>query len=153
MLILVAAFTLLGETLVAFVASGIVVWLWWSIVIPRWRNWAVRSGTDPETLQRWAVRTLLVYPKGHLLEKTEIYLSDRVFFGLVGALLLATFLTVETLISEYLEQVMVLPGLLGPLSAAAIAGGLLFPVHRSLGRLLRRSREVGDPPLGSGSKE
>ena len=52
-------------------------WLWWSFMVPRWRRWAYEHGADPDKLQVWAVATGLVWPKGSLLEKTEIKLKDE----------------------------------------------------------------------------
>ena len=31
-----------------------VAWLYWSLAVPRWRAWALRSGADADRLQRWA---------------------------------------------------------------------------------------------------
>ena len=54
-------------------AAGVVVaWLYWSLAVPRWRAWALRSGADSEKLQRWAVATGLVWPRGSVFEKTEL---------------------------------------------------------------------------------
>ena len=115
--------------------------LWWSIVAPRWRAWALRSGVDPEKLYRWGFLTGIIFPKGSLLEKAEIHLSDRTFFGLIGFLLLAAFLTSETLLSEFFESRFALPGSLGPIVAAGISAALVLPVHRGLSRLLKRAKE------------
>ncbi len=62
-----------GRTWVILLIVGfIAAWLWWSISIPRWRRWALRRGCDAEKLHKYAVLTLLEYPKGFILEKTEI---------------------------------------------------------------------------------
>ena len=55
------------------VIGAIVGWLWWSITVPRWREWARVNGADNERTQQLAVRTLLVWPKGWIFEKTEIH--------------------------------------------------------------------------------
>src|SRR5579863_5252364 len=36
-------------------------WLWWSVGIPRWRDWARAHGADDEETQRIAQRTLLLW--------------------------------------------------------------------------------------------
>ena len=55
------------------VALGLLVaWLWWSIFVPRWREWARSRGIDEERTQSLAERSLLVWPKGSILGKTEI---------------------------------------------------------------------------------
>jgi len=50
----------------------VVAWLWWSTFVPRWREWARNRGADEERTQSLAERSLLVWPKGSILEKTEI---------------------------------------------------------------------------------
>jgi hypothetical protein len=47
--------------------------LWWSVTVPRWREWAKVNGADEESTQQLAVRTLLVWPKGWFFEKTEFH--------------------------------------------------------------------------------
>lgn len=46
-------------------------WLWWSFSVPRWRQWALKNGAAESELQKWAVITGLVWPKGSIFEKTE----------------------------------------------------------------------------------
>jgi hypothetical protein len=46
-------------------------WLWWSAVIPRWREWAKLRGADELQTQRLGERSGLVWPKGSVFEKTE----------------------------------------------------------------------------------
>jgi hypothetical protein len=59
--------------LIGFVSCFILGWLWWSFSVPRWRDWAKRNGADESRTQMLAQsgRGPLVWPKGHLLEKTE----------------------------------------------------------------------------------
>ena len=58
--------------LVFLVIGFVLAWTWWSLLIPIWRNWAHQQGIPPDELQKWAVRTSLVWPKGSIFEKTEI---------------------------------------------------------------------------------
>ena len=51
-------------------------WLWWSFSVPRWRRWALQNGAPEDQLQKWAVLTGLVWPKGWIFEKTEFKLKD-----------------------------------------------------------------------------
>jgi hypothetical protein len=78
---------LLGSLLIALVIAPQIWWLffsigfclawtWWSHSVPRWRRWAHNSGANPDRLQKWAVITGLVWPKGSLFEKTEKRLDD-----------------------------------------------------------------------------
>ena len=54
------------------VAIGFVAaWLYWSLAIPRWREWALRRGADPDELQRRAERVGLVWRRGSVFERTE----------------------------------------------------------------------------------
>ena len=58
--------------LIAFILG----WTWWSYTVPRWRRWAIKQGADADRLQRWAVITGLVWPKGSRFEKTEFRVDD-----------------------------------------------------------------------------
>ena len=49
----------------------VVAWLWWSVAVPRWRDWALGSGVDPDELQDWAEDAKLVWPVGSFWERTE----------------------------------------------------------------------------------
>ena len=46
-------------------------WVWWAYATPRWRRWALGQGVDPGELQARAQAQNLVWPKGHVFEKTE----------------------------------------------------------------------------------
>ena len=56
---------------IGVLAGGVLSWGWWSLMIPRWRRWAASQGADPEQTQRLGERTLLLWEKGSVLEKTE----------------------------------------------------------------------------------
>ncbi len=62
-----------GAALLVGCAVG---WVWWSYAIPRWRRWALKRGVPPGALQKWAVLTFLVWPKGWIFERTEFKLKD-----------------------------------------------------------------------------
>jgi hypothetical protein len=60
----------------AWTALGILLgiipaWLWWSFMIPRWREWAKNQGADEEQTQYIGQRSGLVWPRGSVFEKTE----------------------------------------------------------------------------------
>jgi hypothetical protein len=57
--------------MIGFVLGFIVAWLWWSMFVPRWRDWASSQGADEERTQSLAERSLLVWPRGSIFEKTE----------------------------------------------------------------------------------
>ena len=58
---------------VGFASSFVLSWLWWSYKTPRWREWAIKQpGVKADELQRAAEVAMLVWPKGHFFEKTEI---------------------------------------------------------------------------------
>jgi hypothetical protein len=59
-----------------FIVGFVIAWLWWSFTVPRWRRWAHRQGVPPAELQKWAVATSLVWPKGWIFEKTEFKVKD-----------------------------------------------------------------------------
>lgn len=66
-----------GSPELGIVIALLPAWLWWSFVIPRWRRWALAGGADPDRLQRLGVRTLLLWPKGSFLARTEFPPRDR----------------------------------------------------------------------------
>ena len=47
-------------------------WGWWSVMVPRWRLWAWARVEDTEDLRQRAVRSGLIWPEGHMFEKTEL---------------------------------------------------------------------------------
>ena len=52
--------------------GGVVLaWVWWSAMVPRWREWARSRGADEDRTQHLAQVTGLVWPKGSFFEKTE----------------------------------------------------------------------------------
>ncbi|WP_041855873.1 hypothetical protein [Candidatus Korobacter versatilis] len=51
-------------------------WVWWSWMVPRWRRWAATTGADMEEVEILAVNSGLIWPKGHVLEKTEFRKRD-----------------------------------------------------------------------------
>jgi hypothetical protein len=64
-------------SIASFLLGFVAGWLWWSYTIPRWRKWALEQpGVNPEELQAAAEAALLVWPKGHFFEKTEIKPKD-----------------------------------------------------------------------------
>ena len=50
----------------------VIAWFWWAYMVPRWRVWAWQRVEDLGGLRARAVRAGLIWPRGHLLEKTEI---------------------------------------------------------------------------------
>jgi hypothetical protein len=77
-LIIIATVAALGFRLygpiggvVGLFLGPLVAWIWWSFSVPRWRQWAKEKGADEERTQTLAVKTGLVWPKGHFFEKTE----------------------------------------------------------------------------------
>ncbi len=55
----------------------VIAWLWWSLTIPLWRDWAKGRGANQNETQILAVRSGLVWPKGCFLEKTEIRIRKK----------------------------------------------------------------------------
>ena len=55
-------------------APLLVGWLWWSVALPRWRVWALEHVDQDEwgELLQQAISHRLMWPSGHILEKTEI---------------------------------------------------------------------------------
>jgi len=62
--------------LVLIILGPLVGWVWWSFSVPRWRRWALQNGAPEDKLQKWAVATGLVWPKGSIFEKTEFRVKE-----------------------------------------------------------------------------
>jgi hypothetical protein len=52
-------------------------WLWWSSLIPRWREWAKLRGADELQTQRLGERSGLVWPQASVFQKTEFKIRKR----------------------------------------------------------------------------
>jgi hypothetical protein len=71
------AHALYPDSVVWLVVSGlaagfVIAWLWWSVMVPRWRLWAYERVDDIATLKQWAVAVGLTWPDGWIFERTEI---------------------------------------------------------------------------------
>jgi hypothetical protein len=51
-----------GRVVICAIVALIPAWMWWSYGVRRWRNWTQRRGIASESLEKLAVRTLLVWP-------------------------------------------------------------------------------------------
>ena len=56
----------------AFIGGFVCAWLWWSIMLPRWRLWALQHVDDGYALHLQAIRAGLEWPHGYIFERTEI---------------------------------------------------------------------------------
>ena len=65
--------------LVGFVISFILGWLVWSLLIPKWRIWAFEKIDERfhSILKNEAVQAKLIWPDGHIFEKTEIRTDEQ----------------------------------------------------------------------------
>ena len=63
---------IVAATLALLVLGLVIAWCWWAYMVPRWRVWAWQRVDDLSGLRASAVHAGLIWPKGHLLEKTEI---------------------------------------------------------------------------------
>ncbi len=54
-----------------FVAGFVLPWLVWSYLVPRWRLWAYARVDDIEALKEAAAEFSLIWPEGHIFERTE----------------------------------------------------------------------------------
>jgi len=57
--------------LILAIVVFVLAWLWWSYIVPRWRQWAIKKGAPADKLHQAAVATGLEWPKGWIFEKTE----------------------------------------------------------------------------------
>lgn len=54
-----------------FLFGIVLAWIWWSIMVPRWRLWAWERVEDLDDLKQKAVRAGIIWPEGWIFEKTE----------------------------------------------------------------------------------
>lgn len=57
---------------VGFLLAFSLAWLYWSIMITRWRLWAFENVRNVHQLKKRAVQENLIWPDGSIFEKTEI---------------------------------------------------------------------------------
>jgi hypothetical protein len=60
-----------GALLMGIFVGSIIAWPFWSFLMPRWRDWVEDSGLTGDEVQRLALLTFLLWPKGSLFERTE----------------------------------------------------------------------------------
>ncbi len=60
------------SAVIGFVIGWPLAWLSWSYNSPRWKVWAYRRVDDLPRLKQLAVDDRLIWPDGHLFERTEI---------------------------------------------------------------------------------
>lgn len=56
---------------VGVMVGSLTAWLWWSLMVPRWRDWVEDRGLMSSELEEKAVRTGLVWRRGSYFERTE----------------------------------------------------------------------------------
>ena len=62
----------LSSLLSLFGLGFVLAWSWWSLMVPRWRLWAWQRVEDLNSLKQRAVGAGLIWPDGHVFEKTEL---------------------------------------------------------------------------------
>src|SRR5688572_21556221 len=48
--------------IVGLIVGIVIAGVWWALITPRWRRWALGRGVPPDQLQKWAMMTGLVLP-------------------------------------------------------------------------------------------
>lgn len=61
---------------IAFPVAFAGAWLWWSYMVPRWRDWVIDHGLQPEDVQKYAQATGLIWRRGSIFERTEFRRRD-----------------------------------------------------------------------------
>lgn len=61
-----------GHATTGAVVGCFIGWGLWSLLVPRWRDWASATTAPMEEVQRLAQRTALVWRQGSALERTEM---------------------------------------------------------------------------------
>lgn len=60
-----------GALLIGLIIGSVIAWPFWSFLMPRWRDWVEDAGLTGDDVQRLAVMTFLLWPRGSLFERTE----------------------------------------------------------------------------------
>jgi uncharacterized membrane protein YciS (DUF1049 family) len=65
--------------IISFVISFILGWLVWSFTIAKWRIWAFEKINEKfhDELKTEAIKAKLIWPDGHIFEKTEIRNNEQ----------------------------------------------------------------------------
>ncbi len=68
-----------NSTLVGILGGStfILMWLWWSLQISRWKVWAFGNVRNVHELKRKAIEQQLIWYDGSWFNKTEIWTSDQ----------------------------------------------------------------------------
>lgn len=62
---------------IGFIATLGFMWLWWSIMITKWRLWAFKNCRNVHELKRRAIDGNLIWPDSSKFEKTEIRTANQ----------------------------------------------------------------------------
>jgi hypothetical protein len=54
-----------------FIVGFILAWAWWSVAVSYWRKHWHRQGVEENIIQIYGEHSGILWPPGHLLEKTE----------------------------------------------------------------------------------
>lgn len=57
---------------VGFILSFVLAWLWWSVMITKWRLWAFENVRNVHELKKRAVQEKLIWADNSIFERTEI---------------------------------------------------------------------------------
>jgi hypothetical protein len=60
-----------------FVPAGLLAWLYWSVMVTRWRLWAFENVRNVHELQKRAVKKQLLAKEGKFIQKTEIWTAEQ----------------------------------------------------------------------------
>ena len=62
---------LMPALLIVAFSSPLTGWIWWSVAVPKWKLWAYSRVEDVQALKIAAIQGQLIWPDGHIFEKTE----------------------------------------------------------------------------------
>jgi hypothetical protein len=62
---------LMPALLIVALSSPLTGWIWWSVAVPKWKLWAYSRVEDVQALKIAAIQGQLIWPDGHIFEKTE----------------------------------------------------------------------------------
>jgi hypothetical protein len=62
---------------IGFITTFVVMWMWWSFRITKWRIWAFENCRNVHKLKKRAIEEKLIWPDGSRFEKTEIRNTEQ----------------------------------------------------------------------------
>ena len=135
-----------GMLLYGLLFLATVTWMLMSAGVAR--AWAIQRAQDPESILQ-AEKELWV---GHRQKYSEARISPRMYYTFLASVAALFFLVVETLVSEFFDEIFGLPGYTGALVAGLSITVLIYPIHKRASRIINLVNEFEKEPDAEDTK-